>query len=85
MNKWDIVAIDECCEILDYLRVPINDEQRQKMQGNVPYYGANGIQGYINQFIFDEDLILIAEDGGNFEQYETRPIAYKISGKTPIT
>jgi len=76
--------ISECCDILDNLRVPINDEIRQTMQGNIPYYGANGIQGYIDKYIFDEDLILLAEDGGNFEEYHTRPIAYKISGKSWI-
>jgi len=77
-----IKTIAECCDILDNFRVPMNDEVRQTMQGNVPYYGANGIQGYIDKFIFDEDLILLAEDGGNFEEYNTRPIAYKIDGKS---
>ena len=75
-------TISECCDIFNNLRVPINDEIRQTMQGNIPYYGANGIQGYIDKYIFDEDLILLAEDGGNFEEYHTRPIAYKISGKS---
>jgi type I restriction enzyme, S subunit len=78
----NIVKINECCDILDNNRVPINDEVRQTIPGNIPYYGANGIQGYINKFIFDEELILMAEDGGNFEQYDTRPIAYKINGKS---
>ncbi|NLK15547.1 MAG: restriction endonuclease subunit S [Bacteroidales bacterium] len=64
------------------MRIPINDEIRQTMQGNIPYYGANGVQGYIDKYIFDEDLILLAEDGGNFEEYHTKPIAYKISGKS---
>jgi len=83
MSKMPIThTIQECCEILDNLRVPINDEVRQTIKGNIPYYGANGVQGYINKFIFDEDLILMAEDGGNFEQYDSRPIAYKISGKS---
>ena len=82
MNRKRKNKISECCDILDNLRVPINDEIRQTMQGNIPYYGANGIQGYINKYIFDEDLILLAEDGGNFEEYHTRPIAYKISGKS---
>jgi type I restriction enzyme S subunit len=77
-----IKTIADCCDILDNFRIPINDEVRQTLQGNVPYYGANGIQGYIDKFIFDEDLILLAEDGGNFEEYNTRPIAYKISGKS---
>ncbi|QGW28731.1 restriction endonuclease subunit S [Phnomibacter ginsenosidimutans] len=82
MNRKRKNKISECCDILDNLRVPINDEIRQTMQGNIPYYGANGIQGYIDKYIFDEDLILLAEDGGNFEEYHTRPIAYKISGKS---
>ncbi len=82
MNRKRKNKISDCCDILDNLRVPINDEIRQTMQGNIPYYGANGIQGYIDKYIFDEDLILLAEDGGNFEEYHTRPIAYKISGKS---
>lgn len=82
MNKWYNVVIDDCCDILDQLRVPVNGQNRQNMKGDIPYYGANGLQGYINDFIFNEDLILIAEDGGNFEEYDTRPIAYKISGKS---
>lgn len=82
MNSKRKNKISECCDILDNLRVPINDEIRQTMQGNIPYYGANGIQGYIDKYIFDEDLILLAEDGGNFEEYHTRPIAYKIRGKS---
>jgi type I restriction enzyme S subunit len=83
-EDWVPKQISESCDILDHFRVPINDEIRQTMQGNIPYYGANGIQGYISKYIFDEDLILIAEDGGNFEQYATRPIAYKIKGKSWI-
>ena len=43
--------------------------------GDVPYYGANGLQGYIDGFIFNEPLILIAEDGGCFNEFATRPIA----------
>ena len=82
MNGWKQFTIEECCEILDYLRVPLNSETREKIAGNIPYYGANGVQGHIDKYIFDEDLILIAEDGGNFEQFATRPIAYKISGKS---
>jgi len=40
------------------------------------------VQGYINKHIFDEDLILLAEDGGYFTEYRTRPIAYYITGKS---
>ena len=66
-------------------RIPINEKERQKRLENCktryPYYGANGQVGWIDQFIFDEDLILIAEDGGFFGS-KTKPITYMISGKT---
>ena len=79
-----LVKIETCCEILDSKRKPLNSEERKKIIGDIPYYGANGIQGYINKHIFDEDLILLAEDGGNFKEYQNKPIAYFISGKSWI-
>jgi type I restriction enzyme S subunit len=79
--SFKVYTIEECCDILNNLRFPLNSEQRFDMQGEFAYYGANGVQGYINQWRFDDDLILIAEDGGNFEQFATRPIAYRVSGK----
>jgi type I restriction enzyme S subunit len=82
VEGWKTVTIESCCEILDNKRIPINAEEREKRFGNVPYYGANGIQGYIDDYIFDEDLILIAEDGGYFNEFAMRPIAYRVSGKS---
>jgi type I restriction enzyme S subunit len=82
MEGWKEITIEDCCDILDNMRVPLNAQQREKIKGNIPYYGANGIQGYIDKYLFNEDLILIAEDGGNFEEYATKPIAYQISGKS---
>jgi type I restriction enzyme S subunit len=79
---WSLKSISGLCEILDHKRVPLNKEQREKMRGDIPYYGANGVIDYINDYIFDGDLILIAEDGGYFEEYKTRPIAYLIHGKS---
>lgn len=79
---WPPTKLGDCCDILDSMRVPLNSEQRDAMKGDIPYYGANGLQGYIDKFIFDEPLILLAEDGGYFDEYETRPIAYRISGKS---
>lgn len=79
---WPPTKLGDCCDILDSMRVPLNSEHRDTMQGDIPYYGANGLQGYIDKFIFDEPLILLAEDGGYFDEYETRPIAYRIKGKS---
>jgi type I restriction enzyme S subunit len=64
------------------MRVPVNEDERSERLGSIPYYGANGIQGYIDNYIFDEPLILLAEDGGYFEEYATRPIAYRVFGKS---
>ncbi|WP_051319645.1 MULTISPECIES: restriction endonuclease subunit S [Planktothrix] len=82
IEGWKVATIEECCEILDSKRIPINAEERETRIGDIPYYGANGLQGYIDDYIFDEELILIAEDGGCFDEFATRPIAYKISGKS---
>lgn len=82
VDGWKSVTVEECCEILDNKRIPVNGEDRERRIGEVPYYGANGLQGYIDSFIFDEPLILIAEDGGRFDEFATRPIAYRVTGKS---
>ena len=70
--------LEDCCEILDSMRVPITASDRKS--GPYPYYGANGIQDYVADYIFDDELVLLAEDGGNFGS-KTKPIAYRVSGK----
>ena len=74
----DMMYIEDCCEILDSMRIPITAEDRKS--GEYPYYGANGIQDYVADYIFDGEFVLLAEDGGNFGSRE-KPIAYRISGK----
>ncbi|MBT8524646.1 restriction endonuclease subunit S [Polynucleobacter paneuropaeus] len=73
-----IVSLEEVVIFLDNFRKPITEKDR--IEGPYPYYGANGIQGYINEYIFDEELVLLAEDGGHFGEPD-RGIAYKVSGK----
>ena len=75
MNSY---KLEDCCEILDSQRVPITSSNRNA--GVYPYYGANGIQDYVDDYIFDDELVLLAEDGGNFGS-KTRPIAYRVSGE----
>lgn len=72
------VRLGDVCEILDSKRVPIKEADRNV--GIYPYYGANGIQGYIDDYIFDDELVLLAEDGGHFGSKD-KPIAYRVSGK----
>jgi type I restriction enzyme S subunit len=81
-DDWETATLGECCDILDSQRVPISEDERNKRKGDVPYYGANGQVGWIDTHIFDDDLVLLAEDGGNFDEYATRPIAYRVTGKS---
>ena len=70
--------LEDVCEILDSRRVPITAKDRKA--GAFPYYGANGLQDHVADYIFDDELVLLAEDGGNFG-FKERPIAYRVSGK----
>ena len=74
----NMMFLEDCCEILDSMRIPIKASDRK--EGPYPYYGANGIQDHVDDYIFDDELVLLAEDGGNFGSRE-RPIAYRVSGK----
>ncbi len=80
-GAWEVKAMFDSVDCLDNLRVPLNEVQRATMQGDYPYCGANGVLDYINNFLIDDDIILMAEDGGYFDEHETRPIAYRMIGK----
>lgn len=71
-------SLADVCDILDSQRIPVT--ARDRVKGCYPYYGANGIQDYVDKYIFDDELVLLAEDGGNFGSKES-PIAYRVSGK----
>lgn len=77
-NNSTFIPLLDLCQVLDSKRIPITAEKRK--HGPYPYYGANGIQDYIDGYIFDDDLVLLAEDGGNFGSKD-KPIAYRVSGK----
>jgi len=80
-GEWGVKTLSEVIDCLDNLRIPLNDTQRASMKGDYPYCGANGVLDYINDYCFDDDIILIAEDGGYFDEYFYRPIAYRMSCK----
>ena len=65
-------------ENLDNMRIPITSGSR--VAGPYPYYGASGIVDYVADYIFDEDILLISEDGANLVARVT-PIAFSSSGK----
>lgn len=75
---WEVKELKEVCEVLDSKRKPIKQEARVK--GNIPYYGATGIIDFINDYIFDEEIILVGEDGENLVS-RVLPMAFKVDGK----
>ena len=79
LRGFPMKPLGEVAEFLDSRRRPITASER--IPGPYPYYGANGQQDSVADYIFDEPLILLAEDGGPFDQPD-RGIAYAIEGKT---
>jgi type I restriction enzyme S subunit len=77
--EWDIKPLGELAENLDNRRIPVTEGSR--IRGQIPYYGASGIVDYINEFIFDEELLCVSEDGANLVT-RTSPISFSISGKS---
>lgn len=72
------VPLGELVEVLDSRRVPITKKDR--VSGDVPYYGATGVQDFVADFLFDEDLVLLGEDGAKWSAGDRS--AFLISGKT---
>lgn len=60
-NGVEYRRLEKCCNILDNKRKPIKKGAREK--GEYPYYGANGIQDYVSDYIFDGKFVLVGEDG----------------------
>lgn len=76
---WPTVKLGELADNLDRLRVPVSAPERAKRAGTVPYYGASGQVDVIDVPLFNEDLVLIGEDGVQFFD-PTKRKAYRISG-----
>jgi len=75
---WPKRQLGSLAENLDSCRVPITKGDRK--DGPFPYYGASGIVDHVADYIFDEDILLISEDGANLLARST-PIAFSVSGK----
>jgi type I restriction enzyme M protein len=76
-SKWEIKKLGELVENFDGKRVPLS--KRERITGEYPYYGATGIIDYVKDFIFDEKLILIGEDGAKWGANENS--AFSVEGK----
>ncbi|MEY4210373.1 MAG: hypothetical protein RLZ92_752 [Pseudomonadota bacterium] len=79
-EDWGICELQNAVDFLDGLRKPVKSGDRAKISGIYPYYGASGIVDYVNDYIFDDDLILLGEDGENILS-RNLPLAFRVSGK----
>lgn len=91
-GEWKERKLGEVAERYDNLRVPVSANLR--IPGNTPYYGANGIQDYVEGFTHDGEFVLVAEDGANdLKNYPVKCVkgriwvnnhAHVLQGKTNI-
>jgi type I restriction enzyme S subunit len=75
---WEVKTLDQISQNLDHRREPISKSVR--VSGDYPYYGASGIVDYVSEYLFDEDTLLVSEDGANLLA-RSSPIAFSASGK----
>ncbi|MEQ5111507.1 restriction endonuclease subunit S [Providencia vermicola] len=86
-NDWVSTKLEIVVEILDAMRIPVNNNERQsRIEGKLaselfPYYGATGEVGKIDGYLFNEELVALGEDGVPFfDHLKTK--AYLLTGKT---
>lgn len=75
-----MIKLSDCVEILDNKRIPLSKKQRERLKKIYPYYGAQGIIDYVDDFIFDGEYILVAEDGNNLKSLSQYITTY-VTGK----
>lgn len=78
-EDWEVIDLENIAEIHDSKRIPLSEMERNKRKGIYPYCGANGIIDYIDDYIFDGEFVLLAEDGGDYSKFGNS--AYVMEGK----
>ena len=79
-EHWRIMRLARVAGCLDGRRVPLNSEQRSYRQGAIPYWGANGVLDHLDEWLFDESLVLLGEDGAPFFARNKR-VAFSVRGR----
>ncbi|MEZ5951213.1 MAG: hypothetical protein R3C12_18770 [Planctomycetaceae bacterium] len=67
-------------DIFDSIRVPLKPRQRAERQGRFPYYGASGVIDSVDDYLFDGEYVLVAEDGENLNSRKL-PVAFMARGQ----
>jgi type I restriction enzyme S subunit len=79
-SEWRPGTLGEIIDIFDSIRVPLNSHQRSERQGKYPYYGASGVIDAVDDYLFDGDYVLVAEDGENLNSRKL-PVAFMARGR----
>ncbi len=79
-DGWSTTQLRYASTCLDGHRIPLNIEQRSRRRGEYPYWGANGVVDSIDDYLFDEPLVLLGEDGAPFFD-SAKPVAFFVTGK----
>ena len=77
-NTWEQRKLKDVVDFLDTMRKPL--EGAKRIPGPYPYYGASGIVDYVDGYLFDEELVLLSEDGANITD-RNYPVCFLASGK----
>lgn len=80
-SDWEVKPVGEAFKICNNLRMPISEEEREKIKGKYPYYGPTKIQGYINEYRIEGKYALIGEDGDHFLKWRELPMTLLVEGK----
>jgi type I restriction enzyme S subunit len=79
-EHWEVGPVKRFLASMNHKRIPLSSEERSTRQGEYPYYGASGVIDSVDDFLFEESLVLVSEDGANLLMRST-PIAFVASGK----
>ena len=77
-DAWEQRKLEDVVDFLDTMRKPL--EGAKRISGPYPYYGASGIVDYVDGYLFDEELVLLSEDGANITD-RNYPVCFLASGK----
>ncbi|MGV0978424.1 restriction endonuclease subunit S [Empedobacter falsenii] len=80
MNSLKFKKISELIDVFNNIRVPLSSKQRENIDKIYPYYGAQGIVDYVDNYLFDGEYILVAEDGENLRS-NNQNICNLVNGK----
>ena len=76
----DFISLGEIVDIYDSKRKPLSSRERESRKGDYRFYGATGVLDYVNDYLFDGEYVLLAEDGTVIDE-NGYPIVQLVTGQ----